>query len=156
MAPPQSAQTPRKWTCTSATANPSRGTRRESEVGDVDDRVADAAAARADHVVVGVLDVGVDAHAAGADVEQVDLAEVLELVDGLIDGLQRDRRHLGAGGVVERFDRRVLDVAVEQPEDHLALRGHPQAVVPEPGGELVDGGHADDVINNDCRLLTPA
>ena len=40
-----------------------------AEVGDVDEHVAHGAAARAHEVMMGVLDVRVDADAAGADVE---------------------------------------------------------------------------------------
>ena len=76
------------------------------------------------------------------------LAHRLEVVDGLVHGLARDGRHLGAGRVVERIDRRVGVDAVQQPEDRLPLRGDPQALVPEPGGELVDRLHADHLINN--------
>src|SRR6266511_3784593 len=45
-------------------------------------------------VVMGVLDVGVDAEAAGPEVEDHHLAHAGEVVDRLIHGLQRDRRHL--------------------------------------------------------------
>ena len=80
-----------------------------------------------------VLDVRVDAHAARADVEEPHLAHVLEVVDGLVHGLQRDRRHLGPGRLVERLDGRVLGVPGEQPEDHLPLRRDPQALGPGSG-----------------------
>ena len=53
-----------------------------------------------------------------------------EVVDGLVHGLQRDRRHLGPGRLEERLDGRVRVVAVEQTEDRLALRGDPQALDP--------------------------
>ena len=65
----------------------------------------------------------------------------LEVVDGLVDGLERDGRHLGAGRVVERLDRRVRVDAVQQAEDRLALRSDPQALGPEARGELVDRLH---------------
>ncbi len=82
------------------------------------------------------LDVRVDPDAAGAEVEQADLAERLEIMDRLVHGLQRDRRHLGAGGVVERFHRRVPVVAVQQAEDRLALGRDPQALGAEEPSEL--------------------
>ena len=110
------------------------------------------AAPRAHEVLVRVLDVGVDPDAAGADVEQLDLAHRLEIVDGLVHGLARDGRHLGAGRLVERLDRGVRVDAVQQPEDRLALRRDPQALVPEAGGELVDRLHGDHLINNHCQL----
>ena len=55
------------------------------------------------------------------------LAHRLEVVDGLVHGLARDGGHLAASRLVERLDRRVGVDAVEQPEDHLALRRDPQA-----------------------------
>jgi hypothetical protein len=42
--------------------------------------------------------------------------------------------------------------AVQQTEDRLTLRRDPQALVPEPGGELVDRLHGRQLINNDCHL----
>ena len=65
------------------------------------------------------------------------LAERLEVVHGLVHGLQRDRRHLGAGPVVQRLDRGVRVVALEQTEDRLALGRDAQAPLPEQIGELV-------------------
>ena len=54
-----------------------------------------------------VLDVRVDAHAARTEIEHVHLAQRFEIVHGLVHGLQRDRRHLGARLVVQRLDGRV-------------------------------------------------
>ena len=61
---------------------------------------------------------------AGADVEGGDLAQLGQLVEGLVDGLQRDGRHLAAGGGVDGLGRRVGLVALEDPEDALALGRH--------------------------------
>ena len=58
-----------------------------------------------------VLDVRVDPQRAGAEVEHVDLAERFEVVNGLVDGLERHRRHRRPGPLVERLDRRVRVVA---------------------------------------------
>ena len=97
-------------------------TSRHAQAVELDGQVAHPAARRAHEVVVVVLDVRVDPQRAGAEVEHVHLAERLEVVDGLVHGLQRDRRHVGPGPVVERLDRRVRVVALEQAEDRLALR----------------------------------
>ena len=102
--------------------------RRNAEVGDVEQHVTHGAAPRAHQVLVRVLDVGIDPDAAGADVEQLDLAHRLEVVHGLVHGLARDGGHLGPGRLVERLDGRVGVDAVEQPEDHLALRRDPEAL----------------------------
>src|ERR1700704_2106082 len=123
-----------------------------AEVGDVEQHVANRATARAHEVLVGMFDVGIDPDAPGADVEQLDLTHLLEVMDRLVDGLARDGGHLGAGGLEQRFDRRVRAHAVEQAEDRLALRRDPQSLVPEPGGELVDRLHGDQVINTCCQL----
>jgi hypothetical protein len=46
-------------------------------------------------------------------------------------------------------------VAVHQAEDRLALRGHPQALLPEQFGELIDRLHdKPQAINNGCQLPT--
>src|SRR5262249_49396534 len=101
----------------------------------------DLAAVGADEVVVLVLDVGVDPVAAGSEVEQDHLAHGRQVVDGLVHGLQGDRRHPDPGRLVERLDRRMPVVAVQQPEDLLPLGGHPQALPPEQLAELVDRLH---------------
>ena len=107
--------------------------RGHAEVGDVEQHVAHGAAPRAHEVLVRVLDVGIDPDAAGADVEQLDLAHGLEVVDGLVHGLARDGRHLGPGRLVERLHRGVRVDAVQQPEDRLPLRRDPQALGPGSG-----------------------
>ena len=94
-----------------------------------------------------VLDVGIDPGAARAEVEQRDLAHVGEVVDRLVHGLERDRRHLDPGGLVQRLDRGVLVVPFEQPEDRLALGRDPQALGPEQLGELDDGLHGPDSLS---------
>ncbi len=82
-----------------------------------------------------VLDVGVDPHAAGAEIEHAYLAQRFEIVHGLVHGLQRDRRHLGPGPVEERLDGGVRIVALEQPEDRLPLGRDPQTLFPEDRGQ---------------------
>ena len=106
---------------------------------ELDRYIAYPSARRAHQVMVVVFDVRVDPQRTGAEVEDVHLAERLEVVDGLVDGLQRHRRHVDAGPFVQRFDRRVVGVgigiALEQAEDHLALRRHPQPAGAEQFGE---------------------
>ena len=88
-----------------------------------------------------VLDVGIDTNLPGSHIEKPDLTEILEIVHGLVHGLERDRRHLDASRLVERLDggvRRVLDEVVD---DAHALGGDPQAPLPHHGHELVGGPH---------------
>src|SRR5262245_31741983 len=106
-------------------------------------------------MVVVVLDVGVDAQRAGTEVEHVELTEPLEVVHGLVHGLQGDRRHVEPGAVVERLHRRVGGVGLQQPEDRLALRGDAQAAGAEQIGELGNALHdVEHLINNRCRVGT--
>src|SRR5680860_1414868 len=94
------------------------------------------------------LDVRVDAHAARPEVEQADLIKLLEVVNGLVHGLARDRRHRPARGFVDRVDGGVAITAVQEPEDRLALRRHPQSARPEEVGEFARVLH-------DNRSLSP-
>ena len=97
--------------------------------------------------MVVAVDVGVDAHRTGAEVEHPHLAEPFEIVHRLVHGLQRDRRHLGARPFVQRLDRRVAGVAVQQAEDRLALRRDPQPPLAEQVGELLAGLHDSDILS---------
>src|ERR1700728_1728718 len=97
-----------------------------------------------------VLDVGVEADGTGPKIERHQLAELGQLVEGLVDGLQRDRLHLGADGLVDRFGRRVGDVALKGPEDALALCGDLATADPEQVGELLGRLHRSQDISNRC------
>ena len=74
--------------------------------------------------------------------DQFSLYEALEVFPGgCTVRLNADERHLRPGGVVDRLDRGMPVVAVQQAEDRLALGGHPQALLPEQFGELIDRLH---------------
>jgi len=60
---------------------------------------------------------------AGAEIECLDLPELGEVVQRLVDGLERDRRHFGARRLVDDLGRGMRHVPLEDPEDALALRG---------------------------------
>ena len=88
-----------------------------------------------------VLDVGIDAHAAGAEVEDVDFTKGLEVVHGLVHGLEGNRRHLGTRTVEQRVDGGVRVVSLQQPENRLALGSDPQTLRSEHRGQLVAALH---------------
>ena len=100
------------------TSKPRSAPRGTAELGEVGDHVADLAAGAAHQVVVGSLDVGVEAGRAGSDVERGDLAQLGQVVQGLVDGLERDVRHLAADPRVDRLGRRMGDVALRAPKMH--------------------------------------
>ena len=110
-------------------------------------------------MVVGGLDVRVEAHRSGADVESGDLAQAGQLAEGLVHGLERQRRLALAGDFEHRLGRRVRGVAVEDVEDDRALRRHLQPVAAEAFAELRRRSHGAKpnrhslVINNRCWLV---
>src|SRR5581483_3134868 len=109
----------------------------------------------ADKVMVGV-DVRVEARRAGTEVELQDLAHVGEIVEGLVHGAQRDRRHHLGHGVVHRLRGRVGVRIMEDGEDRLALRCDLQPSDSEQLGELggrLHGGHPSDASSNSQLLL---
>jgi hypothetical protein len=113
--------------------------------------VAYAPALRAHEMVMHVVDVGIDPHAPGAEIEDSYFTERLEVVNGLVHGLQRDGGEVAANAFEQRLDGRMRVVAVQLGEDRLALWCDAQPMGPEPHGELIDGAHlAAELIDNDC------
>ncbi len=102
---------------------------------EVDRQVAHLATGATDQVVVRRLHIGVEARGAGADVEHRDGAELGQVVEGLVDGLERDVGHLAADLLVHALGRGVGDVALEGAEDALALGRDLAAVGPEEVGQ---------------------
>ena len=112
-------------------------------------QVADLAARGAHEVVVGGH-VGVEPTRARSEVEQLDLPHAGQVVEGLVDGLQRDGRHRRPGRVVDGLGGGMGAVAVEHLEDPLPLRRDLEAPVPEQLGELGRRLHGSHFINNNC------
>jgi hypothetical protein len=86
---------------------------------------------------MGMLDIGIEARRAGADVQDGNGAQLGQVVQCLVDGLQRDVGHVVADPLVHPLRRRVGDVTLEGPEDALPLRGDFAAVGPEAIGQRV-------------------
>ncbi len=82
------------------------------------------------------VDVRVEPRGAGAEVELLDLAHVGQVVEGLVDGAERHRRHLVDRRLVDPLGCRVPLVAVQDTEDALPLRRHLEAAFAEELGEL--------------------
>ena len=91
----QSAQTPRKTISVDSMLKPRRPADGHPHGRRVDVDVEHLAAPVAHQVVVGV-EVGVEAGRAGAELELDELAHRGQVVERLVDGAQRDGRHLGA------------------------------------------------------------
>ncbi len=83
------------------------------------------------------FDVGVESGGAGAQVEGGDLAQGGQVVEGLVDGLQRDRLHLAPGHGVDGLGRGMGLVALKDPEDALPLGRHLAAVSPKQLGQFL-------------------
>ena len=125
------------------------------DVAEVGVEVAHLAAAAAHEMVMDAVHVGVETGHARAEVERGDLSHGGELVEGLVDGLERDGLHLRLGLGVDGLGRGMAHVAVEHPEDALALGGDLAALGAEQRGELFGGSHdAGHAITNDCFLTT--
>ena len=143
----QVSQRPRKITCTSSTVKSAAVARRHPQRVEVDGEIADPSARGAHQVVVVVFDVRVDPHRAGAEVEHVELAEPLEIVHGLVHGLQRDRRHVGPGAVVQRLDRRVASSPWSSRKMAWRWGVTRRPRVPEQIGQLVARLHDPDMLS---------
>jgi hypothetical protein len=109
----------------------------DAQALELERQVAHAPTTGTDEVVVLVLHVGVDAYAPSTEVEHVYFSQRLEIVNGLVHGLERDRGHVGARLLVERLDGGVLGVSVEQAKDGLSLRRDAQALFAKQVRQLV-------------------
>ncbi len=118
-----------------------RGAPRHVQPAEVDVEVANLAAAAADEVVVHILDVGVEAQGAGPEVQGEQLAQLGQLVEGLVHRLERDRLHLGPHRLVDGLGGGVRLVALQRTEDALALCGDLAAVDPEQVAQLLGCPH---------------
>jgi len=97
-------------------------------------------------MVVRPVHVRVKACHAGAEIECLDLPELGEVVQRLVDGLERDRRHFGARRLVDDLGRGMRHVPLEDPEDALALRGDLAPTLAEQLAQLFGGAHADTLL----------
>ncbi len=150
----QSSQMPRNTISAVPTSKPCTASGGTVNAGKSTSHVADLAALPAHEVVMGRLDVGIEPHHPRAEIEGLDLPQLGELVQGLIDGLERDRLHLPARDLVDGLGGRVGDVALEHTEDALALGRHLA-----PGGakqlrQVLWALHRREFITNDCCLTT--
>ena len=92
--------------------------------------------------MMGGLDVGVEAGLARPYLEHRDGAQVGQVVEGLVHGLERDVRHLVPDPLVHPLGRRMGHVALEGAEDALALGRDLATVGPEEIGQSVGRLHA--------------
>ena len=147
----QDGHRPRKTTSAEPTSKPRSAPSGNGQVGKVDDQVADAAAAPAHQMVVGVVDVGVEAGHAGADVESGDLSQFGQIVERLVDGLEGDGLHLPHGRGVHGLGRRMGLVTLEDPEDALALGRDLAPGRPEQISQLFGRPHPRQCITSSCQ-----
>jgi len=132
--------------------------RQRTELGD---QIADLSATVTDEVVMSRLDIGVEAAGARTELQHGDLTHIRQVVEGLVDGLERDCGHLGTGRLVDSLGARVRVVSVQDTEDALALGRNLEAPGPEHRCQLVWRPHREHpnthelVINNGCRLSSP-
>src|SRR4051794_26891193 len=81
-------------------------------------------------------DVGIEARGAGAEIEQLDLTHGSQVVQRLVDRLQRERGHLDPCHVVDGFRGGMHSAAVQDAEDALALGCDLEATSSKQLGEL--------------------
>lgn len=87
------------------------------------------------------LNIGVYPHAARAEVNQVDRTKGIEVVDGLVHGLQRNRRHLTSSGIENGLHSGVGHVAFEMPQNAFALWSDTKAMSTEKFAGFDNGSH---------------
>jgi hypothetical protein len=113
--------------------------------------VANTTAQSAHEVMMRVVDIGIDAHASGTEIENAHLAERFEVVHRLVHGLQRDRRELAANAFVQRVDGGVRVIAEQLGKDRLALGRDAKSLGSEHHSELIAVSHLGrEPIDNDC------
>src|ERR1700688_1975898 len=121
--------------------------RREAQASEVAVHVAHRPAPGAQQVMVGAGR-GFEASRACPHVELLDLTQRYQVVESLVDGAQRDRRHLLMEGLENRMGRRMGAVAVQDPEDALALGCHLEAPISEQLSQLGGRLHRCSLSNN--------
>lgn len=70
-----------------------------------------------------VIDIGIKTRRAITYVNELQLSHFGKLIQGLIDGTQRDTRHVRSGQGVQRLGRWMRVVIVHQLNQQLSLRG---------------------------------
>jgi hypothetical protein len=108
---------------------------REAKASEVAVNVAHCSTPRADQVMV-CTSHGVEASGTCSHVELLDLTQRHQVVEGLVDGAQRDPRHLFTQGLENRMCSRMGTVAVQNFEDALALARDLKTAIPEQLGQL--------------------
>lgn len=104
--------------------------RREAKSGEVAVHVAHRPAPGAHQVTMGAGR-RVETSRACPHVELLDPNQCHQVVDGLVDGGQRDRRHLLTEGLEYGMGDRMGAVSVQDPENALALRSHLETPIPD-------------------------
>ena len=96
----------------------------------VDVHVAYLATFVAHHVMV-VINIGIKTRRTNANINELQLSHFGKLIQGLVDGAQRDTRHVRAGQCVQRFCRWMCAVVVHQLKQQLSLRGELASLCPK-------------------------
>ena len=114
---------------------------RHAKFGEVRGQVTHLPAGAAHQVVMGGLDVGVEASLARPDLDHRNGAQVGQVVEGLVDGLERDVRHLVAHPLVDPLGRRMGHVPLQGAKDALTLGRDLATVGPEQIGKSIGRLH---------------
>src|SRR4029079_4759560 len=104
--------------------------RGEQDTGKLVVQVLDPTADLA-HKVMVRFEIRVEPGRSGAEVQRGQLPQRREIVEGLVDGPQRDHGQLGAHGRMDALRRVVVGGMGQYPEDRVPLRGHPEAPAAE-------------------------
>lgn len=117
---------------------------RDLQVSEVGEQVPQLATANAYQMVV-VPSVGIEARSARAEVELTELTQGNQLVERLVNRLERDGGQLGPHYGIHRLGRGVDEGLGQGREDPLTLRGHLQAAPTKQVTELGRGLHAGSI-----------
>ena len=94
---------------------------RKNNTVDVHIDIANVAAFVAHKMLMDDVDIRINSHTAGAEINEPHRAERVEIVHRLVHSFQRNSRHLAARGFKYCFDRGVRGIAFELAQDALTL-----------------------------------
>ena len=116
-------------------------------VNDVD--VKNCSTTRAHQVVV-IANIGIKPRGAGTEIERLNFAQFTKIIEYLVNGLERNRRHGGCCSGVDRFSSRVRLIVMQDSKHQVALRCGLETFRPKKVYEFGGRLHGSTLHNIDC------